>query len=401
VGILHRTIFYELARVFLLSLVGITGIIVLAAIVVEASQHGLGPAQILVAIPLLVPSMLPFIIPPTTLFAACVVYGRLAHDNEIIAIKAAGVNVMHVVWPGLFLGLSMSLTTIGLYYHLIPYTHLVLRSNATTDAEEFLYSVLKKDKELRRRSDAKLTYDYEIYVDAVQGRQLKNAIFKRKDVKAGTYDIIAKAREAELKVDLENREVIVHMRQGHLLDAAGDKTRGYFDDQEWLVPLEKINERPPSPRDMTWPQLLQKRIELGEEMEKNASNIAAMAVQLSMTEHPGHLKKLLDHQQHLQRATQSRLNGVNAELYMRPAMSFGCLFFVLVGCPVGIWFSRSDYLSAFITCFMPIVFVYYPIQLCCTNLAKDGRLVPALDLWAANAVLGVLAVFLFRRLLKN
>jgi lipopolysaccharide export system permease protein len=295
----------------------------------------------------------------------------------------------------------MSLTTVGLYYHLIPYTHLVLRSNATSDAEEFLYSVLKKDKELRRRSDAKLTYDYEIYVDAVQGRQLKNAIFKRKDVKAGTYDIIAKAREAELKVDLENREVKVYMRQGNVLDAAGDKTRGHFDDQEWLVPLEKVNERPPSPRDMTWPQLLQARGDLLAELEKIASHIALMVAQMSQTEHPADLPRFLEHQKHLQRATQARLNGVNAELYMRPAMSFGCLFFVLVGCPVGIWFSRSDYLSAFITCFMPIVFVYYPIQLCCTNLAKDGRLVPALELWAANAVLGVLAVFLFRRLLKN
>ena len=57
-GILHRTIFWELVKVFVLSLIGITGIIVLAAIVVEASQRGLGPGQILAAIPLLVPSMM-------------------------------------------------------------------------------------------------------------------------------------------------------------------------------------------------------------------------------------------------------------------------------------------------------------------------------------------------------
>src|SRR5437016_1778097 len=119
-GILSRAIFFELAKVFLMALVAITGIIVLAAVVVEASQRGLGPTQILAAIPLLVPSMMPFIIPPTTLFASCVVYGRLSHDNEIIALKAAGINVMHVVWPGASLGLAMSLITFGLYYYLIP-----------------------------------------------------------------------------------------------------------------------------------------------------------------------------------------------------------------------------------------------------------------------------------------
>jgi lipopolysaccharide export system permease protein len=74
---------------------------------------------------------------------------------------------------------------------------------------------------------------------------------------------------------------------------------------------------------------------------------------------------------------------------------------VLIGCPVGIWFSRSDYLSAFITCFIPIVLVYYPIQLCSTNLAKDGRIPPEISLWLADGLLGIAALFLFRKLLRN
>ena len=69
--------------------------------------------------------------------------------------------------------------------------------------------------------------------------------------------------------------------------------------------------------------------------------------------------------------------------------------------PVGIWLSRSDYLSAFITCFLPIVFLYYPLVLCGTNLAKEGRFVPALDIWAADAVMAVIGVVLFWRLLRN
>src|SRR5437762_2606490 len=96
----------ELVKVFVLSLVGITGILLMAGIIAEASQQGLGPAQILAAIPLLVPSTLPYTIPATTLFATCVVYGRLAADNEVLAIKAAGVNLFQVVKPGIILGLA-------------------------------------------------------------------------------------------------------------------------------------------------------------------------------------------------------------------------------------------------------------------------------------------------------
>src|SRR5436305_14980572 len=123
-----RMILWELIKVFVMSLVGITGILLMAGIIAEASQQGLGPAQLLAAIPLLIPSTLPYTIPATTLFACCVVYGRLSGDNEILAIKAAGVNLAHVVKPGIVLGLAMSFCTLALYYHVIPYTHHLLRS---------------------------------------------------------------------------------------------------------------------------------------------------------------------------------------------------------------------------------------------------------------------------------
>ena len=93
-SLLHRMILWELIKVFSLSLFGLTGILLMATVVQEASQHGLGPAQIVLAIPLIIPSTLPFTIPATTLFATCVVYGRLSADNEILAIRAAGINLI-------------------------------------------------------------------------------------------------------------------------------------------------------------------------------------------------------------------------------------------------------------------------------------------------------------------
>src|SRR5271165_4328677 len=103
-SILQRSIFWELIKAFALSLIALTGILLLAGIVAEASQRGLTPTQILAAIPLIVPSLMPYTIPSTTLFATCLVYGRLAHDNEIVAIKAAGINLLTVVWPAVVLG---------------------------------------------------------------------------------------------------------------------------------------------------------------------------------------------------------------------------------------------------------------------------------------------------------
>src|SRR4051794_17063264 len=165
-------ILWELTKVFVISLVGITGILLLAGIIAEASQQGLGPGQILAAIPLLVPSTLPYTIPATTLFATCVVYGRMSADNEILAIKAAGINLLHVVGPGVVLGLVMSGVTMGLYYHIIPYSHHLLRAMVFDDAEELLYSVLRKQNYLGHS-----TMPYSMWVKGVQGRKLLSPTF--------------------------------------------------------------------------------------------------------------------------------------------------------------------------------------------------------------------------------
>jgi lipopolysaccharide export system permease protein len=395
-GILARSIFWELFKVFALSLIGITGIVVLAGVVAEASQQGLGPAQILAVIPLVVPSMLPYTIPTTTLFASCVVYGRLSHDAEIIAIKAAGINIMKVVWPALFLGVATSVVTMSLYYSFIPYTHHLMRSMFINDVEEFLYTLLRRDREIRQPN-----LNYAMWVHRVQGRRLQDAIFKRCDAH-GNYDVIAWAREAELRYNVNTAEILVQMRNGIIYSEGGNNCCLHFEEKTWSVPLPPPDKsRKPRPREMTWPEVNERRAEVLGEIEEVKTEIALWTARQMVTATPNSLPQHLENLKMVVRQRQLEMNSLDTELQMRPALAFGCLFFVLVGCPVGIWLSRSDYLSAFITCFLPIVCLYYPILLCGTNLAKDGKIVPGLSVWAADGVLGVIALLLYRRLLRN
>jgi lipopolysaccharide export system permease protein len=398
-SILHRTIFLELAKVFLMSLVGITGILLMAGIVAEASQHGLGPTQILAIIPLIIPSTLPYTIPATTLFAACVVYGRLAADNEILAIKAAGVNVLKVVWPGVLLGLLMSGVTASLYYDVIPNTHHMMRTMFIDDVEDFLYGMLKRDGCIKHPK-----LNYVINARRVQGRKLQDALFMRRDPKGTGYDIVAHAREAELHADVAKKELKVHMRRCNIISSEKDGTSGYVADKEWTVPLPTDFNNAGSKfraSDMTWQELLEHRRGLVKQKEKLEAEIALHRVLLLQKQGPDALGEDIMHRTAKRKQAEQEIRNVDAEFQMRPALALGCLFFVLVGCPVGIWFSRSDYLSAFITCFLPIVFVYYPLILCGINMGKSGTLPLVPAIWGANGLIGVIALGLFRGLLKN
>ena len=79
----------------------------------------------------------------------------------------------------------------------------------------------------------------------------------------------------------------------------------------------------------------------------------------------------------------------------------GCLVFALIGCPVGLWANRADYLSTFVICFLPAVCVYYPLLLAGSNMAKDTRLPLVVGCWLANAVVGGAGAVLAWRLLRR
>lgn len=394
-NLLQRMIFWELMKVFILSLVGITGILLLAGIVAEASQQGLSPTQILSIIPLLIPSTLPYTIPATTLFATCVVYGRLAADNEILAIRASGVNILKVVRPAVTLGLLTSAVTMALYFSLIPYTHHLMRSMFLGDVEGLLYSELERKREVKHPH-----LNYEMYVRGVQGKRLVNPTFKGKNKKTKRIEFVAQAREAELFVDKARNLILVHMQHGQ---AAGKgDLQGFFRDRIWEVPIpdELYGNGHIRARDLTWEQLNQREAVLQKDLNSQMEEIRAVKEGIKEPNlSPSQRKQHAINLEHKAKALRAELLALLAEFQMRPALALGCLFFVLVGCPVGIWFSKSDYLSSFITCFLPIIIIYYPLVLAGTGLAKEGHN-PILTVWLADIVMGLLSLVLFWRLTR-
>jgi lipopolysaccharide export system permease protein len=394
--LVHRTILAELVKVFTLALIGLTSLLLLAGLVAEASQHGMSPGQILGVIPLLLPNMLPYTLPTTTLFATCIVYGRLAADNEILAIKAAGVHVFHVVWPAVLLGLVSSAATAALYYEIIPATHHELRTQIFNDIESYFYSILRKEGKL-----AHPKIDYVIHVHQVDGDILRRAIFMRLDPKTRMIDVVAEASEAKLRVDREKKLLWIDMRNAEIVSENNTKVR--VEDKSFPVELSSEFDAPVKlrPTDMTWEELDEARVKMSAKVAEAQAEIAkALATINQSGGRPQHLMQHIENLRNQIRTLNAILVAIDVEKHMRPAIALGCLCFVLIGCPVGIWFSKSDYLSAFITCFLPIIVLYYPLLLSSINVAKGLKLTPFV-IWSANGLMVLIAAGLFRQLARR
>ena len=152
---------------------------------------------------------------------------------------------------------------------------------------------------------------------------------------------------------------------------------------------------------MTWQQLLDRRAEIQADLDQVVAEIGMQTARLMIVQAPGSLPLHIDNLKKRKVYYERELLNMVTELHMRPAIAAGCLCFALVGCPVGIWFSKSDYLSAFITCFLPICMLYYPMLLCGLNLGRYGRVPPMLSIWACDAALAFIALLLLRKLLRN
>ncbi|MFL5329124.1 MAG: LptF/LptG family permease [Gemmataceae bacterium] len=396
--LIQRSVFGQLLRVFLLALVALTGLFVMAGLFAEAAQRGLAPSQIFAVIPLLIPNTLPYTLPATTLFATCVVYGRLAADNEVLAVKSAGARLGGLLRPGLWLGLGAAGVTMWMYFTYIPQTHRILRTQVIGDVEELLLTILKRHGCLRHPKTP-----FSMWVREVQGKRLIDVVFKQRDEKGG-YDVVARAREAEIHYDASQKLIKIEMPNCVVIGENGGS--GIIGERTWEVPLPQdmlSADYPNRPSDLTWPELWERRAVVVEEMGRLQRELDHPELNDPPEDGlpPDRQEDLATYRRHAIKSHVRDVHCIDAELHQRPALAVGCLCFVLVGGPIGIWFGRSDYLSAFITCFLPTVFIYYPLLLAGTNMARDGAVPAYVGIWAADVITAGAAITLRMVLLRR
>jgi lipopolysaccharide export system permease protein len=427
-GTFQRMIFWELARVFLLCLCALAGVFTLLAIL-QQIQFGVSLGQALRMLPLLVPTSVPWITPPACLFASCVVYGRLANDNEAVALKAAGVDLLSVLRPALVLGACAAAFTAYLQFDVTPQAWRGSREVLIDDPEEAISLVLKRKQTLEFLSGDEWT---KLSVRAVQDQRLEDVVVKqRKRESKGweEFDRVGRTHAATLWVGR----------------AADGKPKVSLNASEWKGLKRGANGQSIHSVDNTWDFDLPADFDLNALKEKNANNPAMVdwmhlpgraaygeAEAATHRQYAGKLSALPDRPLSADEVAdfhaevgippapdpalrleqiQNEQNTVNQyarldrvmryEYHLRPAIAFGCLLFAAVGCPVGLWANRADYLSIFVICFLPALVVYYPVLFMVGGYAREGKIPMAAGVWTANGVLALAAAVLSWRLIRR
>jgi lipopolysaccharide export system permease protein len=391
--ILTRYVLFDLVKLFLLTLTGLTLLIFVVLIGKEAVDKGVGLGPLLRMTPFLLPQAMQFAVPGTMLLATTSVYGRMAGYNEIVAIKSLGISPMALVWPTLALATLVSFAAVWINNLAVSWGTMGVRRVVLESMEEVTYRQL----EMRRtRNLGKVN----ITVRDVEGRKLimPTLIVQASGDQPGWT---ASADEAELRVLPDEGKLVVRFVN---LDLDGPVKWINPETQEYEIALDELSgagARTRSPSNYALAEIGPAIAEQKELVQRVEQSMTAQAAFGMITGDFDSLSKSAwqVHQQELA-AAHYRLHRLHTEPWRRWANGFSCLCFVMIGVPVAMWMRFSEFIASFFVCFLPILLVYYPLLAVSVDQAKDGALPPQ-SVWLGNIILALAGIWMMRRVNRH
>lgn len=390
-----RYILSEILKVFLVSLLALTSVMVMVGVVREAVAQGLGVESIVRLIPYVLPNALVFAIPGTLLLSMTVVYGRMASENELLSVQSLGVSPMRVIWPAFAVAFLASLATVGLYELGAVWGYNGTQRVIFEAVEEIAYGALKTRGSIS-------TDRFSIVVKDVRDHRLINPTFIFHSINDSPTVTLA-AAEGTLHFDPVANELTVSCRNGSITSEGRESLR--FEDT--MVHKVSLGENGSHDIVSNAPQHLPIHLLEGEttaqlqkiedHTEQQAAVAAANLFQAGF-EHSVS-QDWQNRSAHANRLTQ-RFHQLRTESPRRWATGFSCFCFVFIGVPMAIRRRQADFVSTFFMCFLPILLVYYPFLMIGLDRSKAGDL-PPYTMWLANGVLLAWGLILLRRVLKR
>ncbi len=362
IKIIHRYIFKELITPFLLALLIFTFIFLISRILQLTEMmvnRGVSGLDIIKLFIYAAPYFFVFTIPMSVLFAVVLTFMRLSADNEITALKGAGVNLYQLLPAVLTLALIGFTLTLFVSVHLLPRANTALRDH--------LFHMASSRAEVVIRERVFID-DFEglvLYVEAVNPRTWGlNRIFIS-DERDPQNSAVILAKKGVLLRDPAERSLALRLFNGVIDRLSADRVR--TETISFATYDLKIDVR----------QMAAARRAGGRHREE-----------LKMGELLNKMAKLkkgsLEYYLHFM------------VFHERLSIPFACLCLGLLGMPLGIQTRLRRTYSGLILAVSAFL-SYYLLYMAAKGLGETGLYPPLLGLWLPNIVFSALTVYLIIR----
>ncbi len=391
--ILTRYVLFDLLKVFLLTLTGLTLLIFVVLVGKEFVDKGIGLGPLIQMAPYLIPQSMQFAVPGTMLLATTSVYGRMASYNEIVAVKSLGISPMTLIWPTLILATFVSFIAVMINDVAVSWGVMGVRQVFLQSIEEVIYGQLS----MRHSSNFGKA---SICVRDVKDHRLISPTLILQST-GGKPAWTISAREAELNLIPKENKLVVQFHDSELQGPVNYSNPGEWKYEMSVEDLTGSTQKNRSPSNYALSEIapaIKEQEQVVARVEQ--ANIAQAAFGMLTGDFDSLSNATWKANQKEIEGAKTRLYRLHTEPWRRWANGFSCLCFVLIGIPVAVRLRFSEFIASFFICFLPILLLYYPLLAVSVDHAKDG-IFPPQSVWLGNIVLAVIGIWLLRRVNRH
>ncbi len=341
---------------------------------------------------------LPFVVsicaPLGSLIAGVISFGRMAQDNEIRVIRAAGIKTIRLFTPAALACLVLLAAMVGFNGYIVPEAQHRVR-NLLTD-------VARKRPAMRVR-EGEFMDDfpgYMIYIGSIDERRsaVRNVAIFETGARKGTPGFVT-APSGDISYTPDDAYMVMTLFDGemHELIDAGIYRRLLFKRHVINVAMDddlvRRDREYRSNEEMLLPQLASTLKQLNSGVDELKAK-AAEAGKKGQSSEPDKLK--YDELKSRVKYKDLEIARYQVELQKRLSLAFSAFFFVLFGAPVGLLLRRGGVGTGFM---VGLIFfaLYYVLLLAGENMAEAGKLSPFVGMWLPNIILVLPVTELFLR----
>jgi len=350
--IIYRTILKELLLSFLITLAFLNSILMMEKLLrLSRLLSGVGASlyDMVRIILLLQPQLMLLTIPMSLLLSTLLVYGRMNMDNEIIIMKATGMNFREISLPVIVLGILCFCASILMSFSLGPKSSVKLRETIT----EII--TLRSTVSLEEGTFNTSFKDIVIMVKEKKSRDTLGDIFIY-DSRDAKEPKVLMAKEGRFFIQ-DGLNIGLYLQNGYVnITRTGSTTEMFFDRYNMTLALEAES---PSPKKVehTPLQLLQDA--------KKAD-------------------------------TEKKGAGLYLEFHRRLSLPAVCLVLIFMGTPLALVAGKSGRLGG-LAIGLLVFTVYYMLLIYGENLVMAERVPHLIGAWTPCILLAIVAFVLFRR----
>lgn len=425
--VLHRYIFAELLKTFVLSTAAITLFLSLANALGALRDRGLGPIDSAHLVLYFIPAMLVFAMPIGALLTTTLVYGRLASDNEITACRASGISTATLLKPVFVLGLLIGAATFLLHDRVIPWARYRAEEVGTENMERIFFHRIRT-----RGSDEFSTFF--ISAKLLEGNMLYGVVLTQHGASGKGFVTYAPAARVEFYAAKDKPSP----RPAEAPPAESPAPRPALGGNPGQPPTKEPL-KPPTPEQVAAESRDAEVVNYGSVFIKlfkfymvtdDRTSVARgdQGVLRDLTRvrvkeaSQMNLGELLDRYRHpedtyIHKLSVSRGAGVDAlkkedrkakadclaEMHGRYAMIVTCVLLVILGAVLGLIFRHGHILTAFFISMGPALFAIFCILLGTKMVSSDPAAMHStvFIVWIGNAVVLVIDAFFVGRMVRQ